>query len=450
MRLRHRVLFRLALVSASLSLITAAASAKSHVVAPGESLWALARQYGVSVEALQAANELGASSQIRAGQTLSIPASISANNTSPQRPATKAATSPTKKEGQVAAPSSTKKDPVTSRAEAPLQRAPSTIQETAPDWVLAAPGRLTQGEKPSAARGGIFPCAAPDPGFAQYAKWVQVAPMAHVLAPPAGSSSPMVNDGDGFDVLFHFHGREPIRKEWVRALQDGAYSPVLVGIDVGIASESYREVFRDARTFSQLLLAVESEIRRRSGNPRAYAQNVTLSAWSAGYGAVERLLTQPEPQRRVGSVILLDSLHAGFTDENLDEKRLVPFARFAEAAAKGQRFMFVSHSSIRTPGYASTTQTANYLTWKVGGQPTTTTPLPTDPMGLDRITTYSQGNYHVRGFRGSGASDHCAHLGLMTDVINVHLLPSWKATRENVAPPKVATIGNSSSNDASR
>src|SRR5690606_28955859 len=109
-------------------------------------------------------------------------------------------------------------------------------------------------------RGGIFPCAAPDPGFGGYAKWVQVAPMAHVLAPPAGSNFQAVHSNAGFDVLFHFHGREPIRKEWIRAMNDRAHPAVLVAIDIGIASESYRETFRDPRTFSQVLLAVEHEI----------------------------------------------------------------------------------------------------------------------------------------------------------------------------------------------
>jgi hypothetical protein len=57
-------------------------------------------------------------------------------------------------------------------------------------------------------------------------------------------------------------------------------------------------------------------------------------------------------------------------------------------------------------------------------------------MGLERYATYSQGNFHVRGFAGSGASDHCAHLGLMRDVLNVHLQPFWQNTRQSVAPPE--------------
>ncbi len=72
--------------------------------------------------------------------------------------------------------------------------------------MLAEPAATTQGEKPTSARGGIFPCAAPDPGFAHYAKWIQVAPMAHVLAPPASPTLSSVRPDGSFDVVFHFHG----------------------------------------------------------------------------------------------------------------------------------------------------------------------------------------------------------------------------------------------------
>lgn len=313
-----------------------------------------------------------------------------------------------------------------------------TIAERIPAWVLTEPGPETQGEKPVVARGGIFPCSAPDPGFAHYAKWVQVAPMAHVLAPPASPALSSVRPDGAFDVVFHFHGREPLRKEWVRAMQGSAEDAVLVAVDIGIASEAYRETFRDPRTFSQVLLAVEAELQRRSGNPRAFAQNVTLSSWSAGYGAVEQLLSQPIPQSRVGSVVLLDGLHAGFRDAGLNEDRMRPFVEFAKRAANGSRLMFISHSSIRTPGYASTTQTARYLVWKLGGQPTPTSTTPVDPMGLERHSTFTSGNFHVRGFSGSGAADHCAHLGLMRDVLNVHLKPFWQRTRAAVEPAAVA------------
>jgi LysM repeat protein len=460
------------LATGSLLVAMNAVAQTSVVVQSGDSLWSLARKHGVTVVELQDANQMGASEQIRAGQTLRLPASPATNTTRPRANEPPLANTPKPSgAGQVAEPKpttaskprseppsepkpatsspspmvATTPSPVTEqsrqRAEKLYSRgaattATSTLAERPPAWVLAEPAIETQGEKPSAARGGVFPCAAPEPGFAHYAKWVQVAPMAHVLAPPASPNLSSVRADGGFDVVFHFHGREPLRKEWVRAMEGTSSDAVLVAVDIGIASEPYRETFRDPRTFSQVLLAVESELQRRSGNPRAHAQNIALSSWSAGYGAVEQLLRQPIPMARVGSVVLLDGLHAGFQDASLNEDRIKPFLDFARRAAEGTRLMFVSHSSIRTPGYASTTQTARYLVWKVGGRPAATTGTASDPMGLERYATYSQGNFHVRGFAGSGASDHCAHLGLMRDVLNVHLQPFWQNTRQSVAPPE--------------
>ena len=46
---------------------------REHVVEPGETLWGIARRYETTVDALRRANELSGSAQIQPGQTLSIP-----------------------------------------------------------------------------------------------------------------------------------------------------------------------------------------------------------------------------------------------------------------------------------------------------------------------------------------------------------------------------------------
>lgn len=382
--------------------------ARTHEVGPGESLWGLAKQYGVSVEALKSENSL-TTDTIRTGQKLSIPVVSSEPEPSvaPSEPA-------------LGAPNA--------ESQHNTHASPSSLNETAPRWVLEKPPASAQGEKTNAARGGIFPCAAPDSGFGNYAKWIQVAPMAHLLAPEKLVLSPE----NSFDVVFHFHGREPLRKEWVQAMDQ----VVLVAIDVGIDSSSYSEAFSDPRTFRQVVLAVEQAVARRAGRSRATVREVGLTAWSAGYGAIEKLLDQPYAQEVVDSVVLLDGLHAGYTESSLDHARLGPFARFAVQASRGEKLMFVSHSSIPTPGFASTTETSQYLIWKVGGQPKAVQPNGSDPWGLERLSMFSQGSFHVRGFRGSGAADHCAHLGLVKDVLRVHLRPRWERAPAQRAEPK--------------
>lgn len=480
---------------------TANAPAASYRVQPGDSLWALAKRHGVSVEALQKANGLSGD-KIRHGQVLTIPGKAAqqpaepsqtnndettgskSKSSKPPRPPTPkqvaatdagrppraakavsratsspgasaqrtgsrskpAAASPSKSAARRAVPVSKSAplevDGLVGRPPAGVSRVvdpkaleaaeelysseqtapPSTLEEIAPAWVLARPGPSTQGEKSNAARGGVYPCVTPDPGFGAYSKWVQVAPMAHVLAP----TQMRLDDEGRFDVLFHFHGREPIRKEWVKVME----GPVLVAIDIGIDSGAYATAFSDPRTFSSVVQAVELEVAKRAGAPRATSGRIALSSWSAGFGAIEQILSQPVGRQVVDSVILLDGLHSGYVGQSLDKERMAPFARFAQQASEGNRMLFVSHSSILTTGYASTTETSNYLVWKVGGRTRPAEPLKRDPLGLERMSTFSSGDFHVRGFRGSGAADHCAHLGLMRDVLRVHLGPRWSTPRK--------------------
>src|SRR5690606_38177759 len=110
------------------------------------------------------------------------------------------------------------------------------------------------------------------------------------------------------------------------------------------------------RTFHQVLRSVEAVVSKRFDVRGAHVAHLALSAWSAGYAAIEQVLSQPYGEARVDAVTLLDGLHSGYSEHSLDTDRLAPFVRFAKRAAERDTLMFVSHSSIRTTGYASTTE----------------------------------------------------------------------------------------------
>src|SRR4051794_31194840 len=60
-------------------------------------------------------------------------------------------------------------------------------------------------------RGGIHPCMTPDPGFGIYDGWSGSGmSVGQVLMPHQGGLS----KSGQFDVVVHFHGHEPIRKEF--------------------------------------------------------------------------------------------------------------------------------------------------------------------------------------------------------------------------------------------
>jgi hypothetical protein len=281
-------------------------------------------------------------------------------------------------------------------------------------WVFKKPGRETQNSKSVAERGGENPCSTPDPGFGAYTPSSRDITMGQLIVPKRVELL-----RDYFDVVFHFHGHEAARKEWVRVMD----RVVLVGIDLGNGSGPYAEAFAAPETFEQLVASVQRVVARRSGNPATKPRFIGLSGWSAGYGAVGAILAQSYGKRVVDSVILLDGLHSGYVHAAL---QLGPFTDFARQAASGQRFMFVSHSSIIPPGYASTTETANFLIWQLGGRPKPSRPRASDPAGLDLVSWYARRGFHVRGYAGNDKLDHCAQIGLLRDVLKHHVSRRWR------------------------
>jgi hypothetical protein len=287
------------------------------------------------------------------------------------------------------------------------------------DEASEKPAKRRAPKKPR--RGGIHPCMTPDPGFGVYDGWSTAPSVGQMIAPHKGGTT----KSGGFDLVVHFHGHEPIRKEFVKT----AKGPVLVGIDLGIGSGAYSKVFAMPNVFPTLIRSVEAAMAQKTGKKDARVRKLALSSWSAGYGAVEQILRQPAG-KKVDSVILLDSLHAGYADEQgktLKVDLLEPFIDFAKKAAAKQKFMFISHSSIIPPGYASTMETANFIIKQVKGKPKKASRQ--DVLGLDLFQRFDKGNLKVRGYTGNDKPDHCAHIGLMADVMRVHLGGRWKSPR---------------------
>jgi hypothetical protein len=287
-------------------------------------------------------------------------------------------------------------------------------------WVLKKPPAWTQVQE-SAKERGVNPCNTPDPGWGVYQHWDHSIPMGQMLIPARGG----ITKSGAFDVMFHFHGHDAVRKEWVQVM----HGAVLVGVDLGIGSGPYAAAFQGPKSFERLVESVEREMAMRTGNPHAHVRKVGLSSWSAGYGAVGEILQQEYAKKVVDSVVLLDSLHCGYVGRDLNAMQIQPFIDFAKEAAARRRFMFVSHSSIIPPGYASTTETAHLLIQEVGGRPHRTHARAGDPMGLKLISRYDKGDFHVRGYSGNDKMDHCAQIGLYRDVLKIHIRPRWHSPR---------------------
>jgi hypothetical protein len=296
--------------------------------------------------------------------------------------------------------------------------AESTRTKGAKGFHPEKPPAATQVQKTSAER-GVNPCNSPDPGFGAYEKWSREPTLGQMLLPKRGGVSAR---GD-FDVMIHFHGHEAARKEWVRVMN----GVVFVGITLGIGSGKYESTFRDPSAFTKLVESVEQAVAKHAGRRKARARRIGLSAWSAGYGAVQEILRDKAARDRIDSVVLLDGLHCGYAQKSLNAPQIQPFLDYAKRAAGGERFMLVSHSSIIPPSYASTTETANFLIHELGGKPTKAKTRRGDPMGLELIARFDRKGFHVRGFSGNDVLDHCAHLGFFRDVLASYIKPRWRA-----------------------
>lgn len=267
-------------------------------------------------------------------------------------------------------------------------------------------------------REGPNPCMTPDPGFLNYDKWEGVS-QGQMVAPQKGG----IRKNGGFDLVVHFHGHEPARKEFVKT----GNGVVLVGIDLGLGSGPYETKFADASVFPRLIDSVEEKMKKRTGNAKAHVQHLALMSWSAGYGAISQILRQ-EAGEKVEAVILLDSLHAGYQEGGekgqVRAAQIAHFVDYAKLAAKKKKLMFLSHSSIIPPGYASTTEVANHVVHELSGKMKKASRK--DVLGLEMISRFDKGDFHVRGYDGNDKPDHCAHLGLVANVMKVYLVPRWK------------------------
>lgn len=295
-------------------------------------------------------------------------------------------------------------------------------------FYLEKPSEKTQTQKDPDDRGGVNPCNTKDGGWGVYEQWDRAPTMGQMIMPARGG----VTKSGGFDVVFHFHGHEPIRKEFVKSV-DGV---VLVGIDLGIGSGAYSNAFASPSAFKELVASVEAEVAAKRGLKEAHVRKVGLSAWSAGYGAVQTILTQEYGKGLVDTVILLDGLHASYVGDDLDPTQLEPFVDFAKLAKAGKKLMYVSHSSIIPPGYASTTETNNYLVYSLGGTPKASKKRKSDPYGLELNSKFDAGNFHMRGYDGNDKMDHCAHIALIRDVMKSFVKTRWKSPKGLAAKKK--------------
>lgn len=232
------------------------------------------------------------------------------------------------------------------------------------------------------------------------------------LAPKDG----FVADDGGVDVIVHFHQATLADREWRKS----GTSAVVISAAYAYVGGSgpYRDAFADAERLNEMLKDVTERVHA------THVRRLALVSFSAGYGAIGQILDDPRYYAMVDAVILLDSLHADYTDSHaVDTSTLGGILRFAKDAADGKKAMFVTHSSIVPPDYASTTETAAVLC-EAAGAPLVSE-VKTNDRGMIEKDHADRGGFHVRGYRGEGPKDHMDQLSLVGRVARETIVTRW-------------------------
>ena len=229
-----------------------------------------------------------------------------------------------------------------------------------------------------------------------------------------------------FDLLIHFHGAPPSLEP---AFERSDIDAVLVILNLGNGSGKYDEAFRYAGSFDALLQRTTLALHDMCPNAVSSIGRIGLSAWSAGYGSVFRILDHERDAARVDAVLLADGLHASFepggrTEHRIAVEQIAPFLTLADEAVAGKKLFAITHSAITTT-YASTTQTADFLLAQESVDrvaPTAPTPRP----GMTPTSRADSGNFHVMGFDGGNEQAHCDHLHAFGDTLLPYLKERWR------------------------
>ena len=269
----------------------------------------------------------------------------------------------------------------------------------------------------------------------------------HGRSPIAGGYLALTPDfasADGvYDLVVHFHGNTELVEESLAYARIGA---VFVPQNFGVGSGPYETRFAEPTAFPELLGRVQAAMEKR-GLAHARLGRVALVAWSAGYGAVLRILEQPALAEGLDAVILLDGIHIGRVPGRRAPavEQLAPYERFARWATQGRKLFTITHSDIAPDAYVGAHDTTDLLLRKLGvlryagGEEAAVPDLPAVQGVLSRqlrlplqpLTLADRGKLTVRGYAGDQPEHHIYHLMEMASIALPDLAAWWARPRES-------------------
>lgn len=213
-------------------------------------------------------------------------------------------------------------------------------------------------------------------------------------------------------LLIHFHGGT-----WLPEVAAVRVNTAVISIQAGSGSGVYAKAFSDPQRFGNLLKEAEAKAGVKFSP-------LTLSGWSAGYGAIREILKTAESYDRVDRVLLIDGLHTGYVsgkpgpqESQLETEPLEIFVKFARDAVAGKKRMMITHSEIFPGTFASTTETTEYLINQLGAKRKTV--VKWGPMQTQILSEVKAGKFLLLGFAGNSAPDHVDQLHSLSEYLKM-------------------------------
>ena len=211
------------------------------------------------------------------------------------------------------------------------------------------------------------------------------------------------------DLVLHFHGAHDIVFDAAARRFPGA---VAAAVNLNGLSGAYQGfVGRDAHWMFVKLIA---ELQQASGG--STFSSITLSSFSAGYGAIRVLLQDPRCAGMIDNLVLADTVYASFGDARNtlrsrpfpSSEQNKPFIDFAKLAVRGEKGMVITHCELEPETYSSTAEVGDLIRDAIAANL-----LPVDEAwtgGLLVKGKVRKGRFVSIATRGKQGSDHLAHL----------------------------------------
>jgi len=228
-----------------------------------------------------------------------------------------------------------------------------------------------------------------------------------------------------YDVIVHFHGLGKLQEGNLERAQINA---AVVSINLGVGTDHYAHAFRDPGAFDALLAETQTEIEKSGRVEGARRGRIALSAWSAGFVSVSRILSDPANTEKVDAVLLADGFFTSFTNKKkrtINTAGLERFVSWVEAAARGDKLFGITHTTIPTPDYPSVDETVGKLLEMTSNAKTPSHAV--GPRNMHEIYVVDRGSFHVKGYEGVTAGDHVKQIQAMGETLWPYLKTRWES-----------------------